>query len=253
MKYIYFNPGMAILEYATDSGTLFGHSNADGAEAVGAAFYFDTPPFGTAPPILEGFSSAGPQPILFDLADMPIPDPMRMKPEIVAPDKANTTFFGSDIDDPGDGSDDDMFPNFEGTSAAAPHAAGVAALMLEAVPALTPSAIYTTLEMTAIDMDDPFTPGFDMGFDFGTGFGLIDALIVVDALGSVTRFVDTGGSDTSNDCLDPMDPCETIAHAVSEADSGDTLSIEEGTYAEPPPITKKLSFVTTGVGTVIVE
>ncbi len=247
MKYVFFNSGMKVLEFPTFSGTVVGHSNAAGAEAVGAAFYFDTPPFGTDPPVIEGFSSAGPQPILFDLADTPIPDPMRMKPEIVAPDKGNTTFFGSDIPDPGDGSDTDAFPNFEGTSAAASHAAGVAALMLEAVPALTPGEIYSGLETTAIDMDDPFTGGFDVGFDFGTGFGLIDAAVAMIAVGSVTRFVATGGIDPSNDCLDSMAPCATIAHAVSEANPGDTLDIEAGTYAAPGVITKKLNIVAAGV------
>ena len=119
--------------------------------------------------------------------------------------------------------------------------------MLEAVPALTPGEIYSGLETTAIDMDDPFTGGFDVGFDFGTGFGLIDAADAMVAVGSVTRFVANGGSDTSNDCLDSMAPCETIAYAVSEANPGDTLDIEAGTYAAPGVITKKLNIVAAGV------
>ncbi|MGH8473188.1 MAG: S8 family serine peptidase, partial [Gammaproteobacteria bacterium] len=85
-----------------------------------------------------------------------------------APDGADTTFFGGDTDGTG-------FPNFFGTSAAAPHAAGVAALMKDLVSSLTPDATYAALKATAIDMDDPQTGGFDTGFDFGTGFGLIQA------------------------------------------------------------------------------
>ena len=81
----------------------------------------------------------------------------------MAPDGANTTFFGSDST-----MDADTFPNFFGTSAAAPHAAAVAALLLEAVPTLTPAAVYSALESTAIDMGPP-------GFDNDSGFGLIQA------------------------------------------------------------------------------
>lgn len=177
MKYVFFNSGMSVNDFPTDSGTVIGHSNAEGAQAVGAAFYFETPPFGTAPPLLESFSSAGPQPILFDLADVPIPDPMRQKPGIVAPDGANTTFFGSDISDPGDGSDSDVFPNFFGTSAAAPHAAAVAALLLEQA-ALTPSGVYQVLQASGIDMLVP-------GVDFDSGSGLIDALSAAESTATV--------------------------------------------------------------------
>jgi hypothetical protein len=42
--------------------------------------------------------------------------------------------------------------------------------------------IYNTLAMTAIDMDDPFTAGFDVGFDFGTGAGLVNASRALQAL-----------------------------------------------------------------------
>jgi len=154
----------SIDEHATHSGTLFGHANAAGAEAVGAAYYLDTPEFGTNPPQLEYFSSAGGTPILFATDGTPLPTPeLRMKPEIVAPDGVNTTFFYSESDRDGDGN-----PDFSGTSAAAPHAAGVAALMFEANGAATPDAVQVALESTAIDM-------LAAGFDYDSGFGLIQA------------------------------------------------------------------------------
>ncbi len=180
LKYVVFSStAFSIDEFDTASSTIYGHANAAGAEAVGAAFYAETPEFGVAPPLLEPFSSAGPTPIFFDTSGLPTFD-LRDKPEIVAPDGTNTTFFGFDVEP-------DSFPNFFGTSAAAPHAAAVAALMLEAAGGLTPAEVYSALESTAIDMDDPATGGFDVGFDFGTGFGLIDAVLAVSSVAPPTR------------------------------------------------------------------
>ena len=146
IKYVYFGPAI-INEFDTQSSTIFGHANAVGAEAVGAARYSNTPVFSVFPPILESFSSSGTTPILFDVAGnrLAVSDPRSQKPDIVAPDGVDTTFFGSDNDGTG-------FPNFFGTSAAVPHAAGVAALLLQAKPTLTPLQLYQRLENTAIDM-----------------------------------------------------------------------------------------------------
>jgi len=170
IKYIEFDGDYTPVEFDTASGTVYGHANAVGAMAVGSAAYFATPPFGTSPPVLEAGSSAGPTPILFDtLGNALVTPEVRGKPEIVCIDATDTTFFSSsDIEPNG-------FPNFFGTSASAPHVAGIAALMLEANTGLQPAQIYSFLEIGAIDMDDPSTGGFDVGFDFGSGFGLCDA------------------------------------------------------------------------------
>ena len=161
---------LTINEFGTQSGTSFGHSAARGGLGVGAADYRDTPAFGQSPPLIEDFSSAGGIPILFDTAGNRLATPeVRAQPAVTAPDGTDTTFFG--------GSDPDAtgFPNFFGTSAAAPHAAGIAALMIDLNPLIGPDVIYSVLKMTAVDMDDPSMPGFDTGFDCGTGFGLIQA------------------------------------------------------------------------------
>lgn len=154
-----------------NASTCFGHPNAAGAIAAGAASYDDTPAFGQSPPLLEYYSSKGGIPIYFypdgSLYAAPV---TRQKPEMVAPDNANTSFFYGSYDYEKDGS-----PNFPGTSAAAPHAGAVAALLLQARPKLTPDQLKMGLQTTAIDMDDPTTPGFDTGFDFGSGYGLIQA------------------------------------------------------------------------------
>lgn len=173
MKYVVFGGGRSfkINEFDTASGSLFGNANANGAQAVGAAFYAETPEFAIDPARLRFFSSAGGTPILFDPDGNRLASPeIRNKPEIVAPDGVNTSFFGSDIAE-----DIDDFPNFPGTSAAAPHAAAVAALMLQLNPSLSPKEIYAILQETALDMDDPSTSGFDVGFDFASGYGLIQA------------------------------------------------------------------------------
>ncbi len=158
---------MTVDEYATNSSTICGHANAAGAEAVGAARYDATPAWGVVPPLLEFFSSAGGTPILFDTAGnrLAVPE-IRVKPGIVAPDGGNNTFFGGDYEPDG-------LPNFFGTSAAAPHAAGAAALILGKNGMLWPDAINGILRSTAWDMDVP-------GFDDNTGYGLIQTDYAVD-------------------------------------------------------------------------
>jgi hypothetical protein len=169
VKLVWFGD-MTLDEYATSSSTIYGHANAAGAEAVGAAYYRETPAFGQSPPIQEAYSSAGATPILFDTLGNRLAAPeVRVKPGIVAPDGGDTTFFWGGYDPDGT-----TWPNFFGTSAAAPHAAGVAALMLDQTSTLSPAAIYGILRATALDMDVP-------GFDDDTGYGLIQADAAVDA------------------------------------------------------------------------
>ncbi len=80
---------------------------------------------------------------------------MRQKPDMAAMDGANTTFFVSDASQ-----DKDPFPNFFGTSAAAPHAAASAALVLEAnggPGSITPEQMRGVLQRSAFEHDlDPY-------------------------------------------------------------------------------------------------
>ena len=163
LKVVYFDD-LTSNEFDTKSSTLYGHSNALGTIAVGAADYLDTPEFSTSPPLLRDYSSGGGTPIFFDSNGTRKPTTEnRAKPAITATDGANTTFFFPGADREGDG-----FPNFSGTSAAAPHAAAVAALLLEADLTLTPPQIRSILQETAIDMGTA-------GFDADSGAGLIQA------------------------------------------------------------------------------
>ncbi|MES2517902.1 MAG: S8 family serine peptidase, partial [Bacteroidota bacterium] len=159
------------------AGANAGHSNSVGAIACAAASYDKTPAFGVNPPTVESFSSKGGTKIMFSKFGVRLPAPVdRFKPEITAPDNANTSFFFAGYDYEPDGK-----PNFAGTSAAAPHAGAVAALMLQGNPLLTPAQIKTALINSCTDMDDPTTDGFDTGFDYGTGNGLIKADAAVQA------------------------------------------------------------------------
>ncbi|AEA45632.1 T9SS type A sorting domain-containing protein [Fluviicola taffensis] len=47
---------------------------------------------------------------------------------------------------------------------------------------------------------------------------------------SQTRYVSTTGTDVSNDCQTPGNPCGTISHAYSEAIADDTIKIAPGNY-----------------------
>ena len=92
---------------------------------------------------------------------------------MVGPDGVNTTFFGYTLASDGlsDGStvsecgNDASYPNFFGTSAAAPHVAGAAALLLQSNPGVTPTQIYQALEISAAAMGSTI-PNDDSGYGF---------------------------------------------------------------------------------------
>lgn len=200
--------------------TTFGHKVADGVVSVGAAPFYYTPAFGgVISPVPETFSSLGDSTILFDEDGNRLAEPeFRQGIDVVASDRGNTTFFGPDLNlfggdtnllnqiFPDGDPDPDVFPNFSGTSASAPNAAAVAALMLQVNPRLSPTEVEALLKTTAIDINLPFdfvNPGFnfvaedielravgvDAGIDARTGAGLIDAQAAVAAVlsGTPTR------------------------------------------------------------------
>jgi hypothetical protein len=138
--------------------TTMGQAAANGAVAVGAVPWF-------SPNTPESFTSlGGPLTFLFDsngkrLAKAEI----RNKPELAAPDGVSTSFFGGPFTAP---SGRMQAHAFFGTSAATPHVAGAAALLIEEAPAASPDQILQHLELTAIDVPP-------VGVDNLTGFGRI--------------------------------------------------------------------------------
>jgi len=197
--------GSTITSFATNSETIQGHPGAAGAAAVAAAFYFDTPQCGTTPATLESFSSAGGAPTLFDTSGVRLAVPLvRQKPDFVGPDGVNNTFLGFTLASAGyTGSNgllsttisqcqnDPGYPNFFGTSAATPHAAGIAALMLQVNAALTPAQIYGSLRSSALPMSGT-TPNFESGY----GFIRADAALVVPTLALTAATIPLGSSST---------------------------------------------------------
>jgi len=121
------------------SPNVYGHTAAEGVVSVAADYWGDLK--GT-----EYFSSLGPVTIYFDDNGNRLEHPVtRLKPDISAVDGVHTTFFDQVIDNSG-------FESFFGTSAAAPHSAGVAALVLQAAGgsgSLSPAALKHTLIDTA--------------------------------------------------------------------------------------------------------
>jgi len=147
--------------------------------------------------------------VLFDTSGNRLATPiLRQKPDFVAPDGINTTFLGfliakNTINGIAVGmngllptsntacQNNPSFPNFFGTSAAAPHAAGIAALMQQANSTLTPAAIYQALRLSALPMTGT-TPNFSSGY----GFIQADAALVVPALTLSANSIALGSSST---------------------------------------------------------
>ena len=155
------------------NATLQGHPGAAGAAAVGAAFYLNTPACGTTPAGTgvffrrrrhAHFVRQRRQPARYShrspeagfrraqwrqrhvLGIHPDREPERRPTLRAVKNNAN-------------------YPNFFGTSAATPHVAGIAALMLQANPAVTPAQIYQALRASALPMDT-VSPNFDSGYGF---------------------------------------------------------------------------------------
>jgi len=140
----------------------FGHNSAAGANGV-AAYAYDSDFTGPFTPVIEGFTSPGPTTIYFDKDGNRLATPeQRQTPKFAAIDGTDTTFFPPAAVDPNADVDGNGFPNFFGTSAAAPHAAAVAALLLDAAGgpgSLTPGGVRKVLQATsqAHDLDPSFS------------------------------------------------------------------------------------------------
>jgi len=171
-RFLHLNANRGRLDYAT-AGQIGGHFAARSALAIaavragfagGSGGEFD----GSEP--VESFSSDGPRRVFYE-ADGSALTPgnlmasggaLLQKPDLAAADCVSTATPG--------------FTFFCGTSASAPHAAGIAALLLELGGAEVGAAdVRTALTSTALDIEAP-------GVDGNAGYGLIDAAAAADAI-----------------------------------------------------------------------
>lgn len=124
---------------------VFGHAGAAGAIAV-AAYLYDWTGKQPYKPEIEDFTSPGPTTIYFDTAGHRLSRPeIREKPDIASVDGVSTTLGPI---------------GFFGTSAAAPHAAGVAALLIQAAGgpgSVSAAEVKRVMQLTAQARDNrPF-------------------------------------------------------------------------------------------------
>ena len=208
------------LERATRSA-LRGHAAAAGALAIAAApasaGYASGQPSGPFPlefeasQVSETFSADGPRRIFFaaDGALLPGAPPgdfsatggvERAKPELAAADGVSTSVEG--------------FTRFFGTSAAAPHAAALAAVYWGALPATSAAGVRAALLATALDIETP-------GADPTTGLGLVNLGAMLSAAAVPLR---------ANLALGTVTPTEILGNGDGALDPGERwrLTLEIG-------------------------
>jgi Calx-beta domain/CHRD domain/Subtilase family len=188
--------GLGRLNFNTE-GTTKGHSTAAdayGVAAAPAAIAGGTGPAGPYPgpfagtSALETFTSDGPRRIFFNSVGAAITPGnfsstgglVRQKPDITAADGVSVTGVGG------------FATTFYGTSAAAPHAAAIAALIKQAKPGITAAQLRTALTSSAFDVSTG-------GVDRNSGAGIIMAYQALQAAGATGQANLQAGTITSTD------------------------------------------------------
>jgi subtilisin family serine protease len=189
------------LEMADPNGSLATPGDARGALTVGAAYWRTDE--------LEPFSSRGPT------------TDGRIKPDLVGPDGVLSDIFAPD--------------RFFGTSAAAPHIAGAAAVVWSAYPSATADEIKLYLTTNTIDLMEP-------GVDAATGAGrlLLPAPPAAPTITStpVNTPVSTGTpapNDTPTSTFAPDQPSPTAPPSVIKTPTPPRIVIVTPIGSRPRP------------------
>lgn len=170
-RFLHLNTNRGRLRGGTD-GQGRGHSCAAGALAVaavnvataGSSFFKG----GAANPV-ETFSSDGPRRVFYHLDGTAItPADFSATGGMVRPKQDIAAADGTSCATPG-------FARFFGTSAAAPHAAAIAALIKSADPTLSNIQIRELMMQTALDIEEA-------GFDRDSGAGIVSPLLALEAI-----------------------------------------------------------------------
>lgn len=207
------NSAATIVSGAAGGGTgnILGHELLSDTNVLGAVTYSDTPAFGNTP-VVASYSSTGPGEILFDQNGNPLTPP-------VTPNTPSyTSVSGSSTTVPG-------FESFNGTSAAAPNAGAVGALMLQADGALTTAQLSSLLAQSTIPVASNLP---------NTGAGLIQARAGVELANAAggKRWSNAQGGDWSNAANWSTSDAPNADGAVMLSDnlgtlaSGYTVSVE---------------------------
>jgi hypothetical protein len=217
--------------------TLWGHSAGTGVVSVAAMDYRELNTATHDPAIgynAEYFSSKGGAalPFHYDGNGNAQSLQTRQHPVLTAPDGVDTTFFGSS--DP----DGTGFPNFYGTSAAAPQVAACTALLLQLYPSLTPAQITQRFVSSAQDAaPSGVNIGSAIGWDDITGYGVVN---VYNAATAGTLFCDFGYVGTEAGLLHL--PYNTVTEAHNVASPGALIYIRNGGHStETLTITKNVT------------
>jgi hypothetical protein len=168
-------------------GAIYGHGAVVDAFSVAAAPATAPGPFPgpfTSASVSQPTTSEGPRRIILSPTGAELTPGnrtsaggvVRQKPDFTAADGVSTATPG--------------FNPFNGTSAAAAHAAAIAALVKSAIPAATTSDIRSALATSAIDIEVP-------GVDAATGAGIVMALPALAAVGATPVATLSAGAPVS--------------------------------------------------------